>query len=62
VVRIINFENLEFPKKYLHQLYKLLRSETPDDAWSNLRKLYELEEKADRHSKTVLIEIKVIDT
>ncbi len=41
-------------------MFKLLRSETADDAWMNLRALQELEEFADKNGKTIFLEAKLI--
>ena len=39
---------LSFCKEYISTMFKLLRSETPDCAWKNLRALQELEEFVDK--------------
>jgi len=51
---------LSFCKEYVIQMFKLLRSETAEDAWSNLRALQELEEMADKNGKTIFLEAKLI--
>ena len=57
----LNGENeLTFCKEYVTNMFKLLRSETPNDAWVNLRALQELEEIADKNGKTILVETKLI--
>lgn len=56
----MSFEGLPFCKKYVIQMFKLLRSETADDAWMNLRALQELEEFADKNGKTIFLEAKLI--
>ena len=49
----MSFEELPFCKDYVVQMFKLLRSETAEDAWRNLRALHELEEFADKNGKTI---------
>jgi len=56
----VSFEELPFCKDYVIHLYKLLRSETAEDAWMNLRALQELEETADKNGKTIFLESKLI--
>lgn len=56
----MSFEELPFCKDYVIQLFKLLRSETAEDAWKNLRALHELEELADKNGKTIFLESKLI--
>ena len=56
----MSFEELPFCKDYVVQMFKLLRSETAEDAWRNLRALHELEEKADKNGKTIFLESKLI--
>lgn len=56
----MSFEELSFCKDYVIQMFKLLRSETAEDAWKNLRALHELEEFADKNGKTILLESKLI--
>jgi len=56
----MSFEELPFCKDYVIQLFKLLRSETAEDSWKNLRALQELEELADKNRKTVFFEVKLI--
>jgi len=51
---------MSFCKDYVVQMFKLLRSETADDAWRNLRALHELEEFADKNGKTIFLESKLI--
>jgi hypothetical protein len=57
----MTFNEMEWCKKYVPQMFKLLRSETPEDAWMNLRLLHELEEEADKHGKTILQDARLID-
>lgn len=56
----MSFEELSFCKDYVIQMFKLLRSETAEDAWKNLRALHELEELADKNGKTIFLESKLI--
>ena len=56
----MSFEELSFCKDYVIQMFKLLRSETAEDAWKNLRALHELEEFADKNGKTILLESRLI--
>jgi len=49
-----------FCKDYVIQMFKLLRSETAEESWSNLRALQELEEFADKKGKTIFLEAKLI--
>ena len=56
----MSFEELPFCKDYVVQMFKLLRSETAEDAWMNLRALHELEEFADKNGKTIFLESKLI--
>ena len=56
----MSFEELSFCKDYVIQMFKLLRSETAEDAWKNLRALQELEEFADKNGKTIFLESKLI--
>lgn len=56
----MSFEELSFCKDYVVQMFKLLRSETAEDAWKNLRALQELEEFADKNGKTIFLESKLI--
>ena len=56
----MSFEELAFCKDYVIQMFKLLRSETAEDAWKNLRALHELEEIADKNGKTIFLESKLI--
>jgi len=51
---------LSFCKEYVTIMFKLLRSETSDDAWKNVRALQELEEFADKNGKTIFLESKLI--
>ena len=51
---------VSFCKKYVTTMFKLLRSETPKDAWENVRVLQELEEFADKKGKTMFLEAKLI--
>ena len=51
---------ISFCKEYVTTMFKLLRSETPDCAWKNLRALQELEEFADKKGKTIFVEAKLI--
>jgi len=53
-------EELSFCKEYIKTMFKLLRSETPNDAWENVRALQELEEFADKKGKTIFLEAKLI--
>ncbi len=41
-------------------MFKLLRSETPDNAWMYVRALQELEEFADKNGKTIFMGAKLI--
>jgi len=54
-------EELSFCKNYVITMFKLLRSETPDDAWANLRALQELEEFADKNGKKIFLEAKLLE-
>lgn len=56
----MSFEELSFCKDYVVQLFKLLRSETAEDSWKNLRALHELEEFADKNGKTIFLEARLI--
>ena len=56
----MSFEELPFCKDYVVQMFKLLRSETAEDAWRNLRALHELEEFADKKGKAIFVEAKLI--
>jgi len=56
----MSFEELPFCKDYVVQMFKLLRSETAEDAWKNLRALHELEEFADKNGKTIFVEATLI--
>ena len=56
----MSFEELSFCKDYVVQMFKLLRSETAEDAWKNLRALQELEEFADKNGKAIFLESKLI--
>ncbi len=56
----MSFEELSFCKDYVIQLFKLLRSETDEDAWKNLRALQELEEFADKKGKAIFVEARLI--
>ncbi len=56
----MSFDELSFCKDYVIQMFKLLRSETAEDAWKNLRALQELEECADKNGKTIFVEAKLI--
>ena len=51
---------LSFCKEYVTTMFKLLRSETPDNAWMYVRALQELEEFADKKGKTIFVEVKLI--
>ncbi len=51
---------ISFCKEYIKTMFQLLRSETPKDAWKNVRALQELEEFADKNGKTILLESKLI--
>jgi len=53
-------EELSFCKEYVTTMFKLLRSETPNSAWENVRALQELEEFADKKGKTIFLEAKLI--
>lgn len=53
---------MEWCKKYVPQMFKLMRSETPKEAWANLRKLHELEEEADKYGKTIFQDTRLIDS
>ena len=52
-------EKLSFCKEYITTMFKLLRSETSEDAWENVRALKELEEFADKKGKGVFLEAKL---
>ena len=56
----MSFEELSFCKDYVVQMFKLLRSETAEDVWINLRVLHQLEEFADKNGKTIFLETKLI--
>ena len=56
----MSFDELNFCKEYVTIMFKLLRSETPDYAWKNLRALQELEEFADKKGKAIFVEAKLI--
>lgn len=56
----MSFEELSFCKKYVITMFKLLRSETAEQSWSNLRALQELEEIADKKGKTIFLEARLI--
>ena len=51
---------LSFCKEYVTIMFKLLRSETPDDARMYVRALQELEEFADKNGKAIFVEAKLI--
>jgi len=53
-------EELSFCKEYVTIMFKLLRSETPNNAWENVRALQELEEFADKKGKAIFLEAKLI--
>lgn len=53
-------KELTFCREYISIMFKMLRSETPEDAWSNLRALQELEEFADKLGKIVFVKIKLL--
>jgi len=53
-------EEMSFCKEYVTIMFKLLRSETPNSAWENLRALQELEEFADKQGKAIFVEAKLI--
>jgi len=53
-------EEMSFCKEYVTIMFKLLRSETPNSAWENLRALHELEEFADKQGKAIFVEAKLI--
>lgn len=53
---------MEWSKKYVAGMFQLLRSETPEDAFANLRVLQELEEEADKIKKTVFLRAELIDS
>lgn len=55
-------EEIIFCKKYVIIMFKLLRSETSECAWMNLRALQELEEFADKKGKTIFLEAKLISS
>jgi len=52
-------EELSFCKEYVTIMFKLLRSETPNNAWENVRALQELEEFADKKGKGIFLEAKL---
>ena len=56
----MSFDEQSFCKDYVIQMFKLLRSETAEDSWRNLRALQELEEVADKGGKTIFLEAKLI--
>ena len=56
----MSFDELDFCKEYVTIMFKLLRSETQDCAWKNLRALQELEEFADKKGKAIFVEAKLI--
>ena len=51
---------LSFCKEYVTIMFKLLRSETAEYAWENLRALQELEEFADKKGKAIFMEARLI--
>jgi len=51
---------LSFCKEYVTIMFKLLRSETQECAWENLRALQELEEFADKKGKAIFVEARLI--
>ena len=53
-------DEMSFCKKYVITMFKLLRSETAEESWSNLRALQELEEIADKKGKTIFLEARLI--
>jgi len=53
-------EELSFCKEYVTTMFKLLRSETPENAWRYLRAIQELEEFADKKGKAIFLEAKLI--
>ncbi len=53
-------EEISFCKEYVTIMFKLLRSETADNAWKNLRALQELEEYADKNGKAIFVETRLI--
>ncbi len=56
----MSFNELNFCKDYVIQMFKLLRSETSEESWKNLRALQELEEFADKKGKVIFVEAKLI--
>ena len=56
----MSFDEIDFCKEYVTTMFKLLRSETPECAWKNLRALQELEEFADKKEKTVFVDVRLI--
>jgi len=53
-------KELSFCKEYIKIMFSLLRSETPESAWKNVRVLQELEEIADKNGKTIFLEARLI--
>ncbi len=53
-------DEMSFCKEYITTMFKLLRSETPNSAWGNLRALHELEEFADKQGKAIFVEATLI--
>jgi len=51
---------MSFCKEYVRVMFKLLRSETQECAWKNVRALQELEEFADKKGKIIFVEAKLI--
>jgi len=56
----LSFEEMSFCREYVTIMFKLLRSETQECAWKNVRALQELEEFADKKGKIVFVEAKLI--
>lgn len=54
-------EQLDWSKEYVATMFKLLRSEKPDDAFNFVRLLQQLEEIADKDGKTVFLKAELID-
>jgi len=56
----LSFDDMSFCKEYVRVMFKLLRSETQECAWKNVRALQELEEFADKKGKIIFVEAKLI--
>jgi hypothetical protein len=54
-------DELNWSKEYVAGMFKLLRAETPHEAFNFLRQLQQLEEIADKEGKTVFLKADLID-